>query len=267
MVPPAAPVVGELDGEIDLGHDRFPRPDRARQGDDHDRVDLGVERERGPTAGHADLGHLHPSALRVHRLVGAEPQHLQRLRQDLLVLVGHLVARIDVEDQLARRRVRPIREPDPLPRRDDLAVEVEPRIDLVARQPRGDRQPRPLVRREGPGDSASGPRRVPEAHRPGRPPRPPGRTPGPARRSVAPARASSRPILRNEFGHRAEPARIVTETGGEVSTTRARAGHVIPLDRGGHHIALPSMRCSACSLRGRLTTPDPGEFALLAEAE
>ena len=146
MVPPPPPVIGQLKREVDLDDDRLPRRHRVTERDDHHGVDGGVEREAGRPVPDPDLGDDHPVPLRVHRLLGAEPEHLQRLRQGHPVLVLHPVTWIDVEDELGGRDARPVREPDPLARRDPPLIQVEPGVDVIPRQPGRDRRPRPLIR-------------------------------------------------------------------------------------------------------------------------
>ena len=134
VVPPAPPVVGQVERELDLGLDRPSRGHRPLQGDDHHRIDVRVEPERGRPPRHADLGDRHPPPPSVHRLVGAEPEHLQRPGEDRPVAVLHPIARIDVEDQLADRDRRAVGELHPLPRDHLPRRQVESRVHLVARQ-------------------------------------------------------------------------------------------------------------------------------------
>ncbi len=148
MIPPAAPLVGQLDREIEHRLGRLSRRQRRRQGDDHDRVgSFGSNSKRAgrPATATAGISIRRPSA--VHRLLGTEPEHLQRLGQDEAVGIGHLVPRVNVENQDVRGGFRAIGEDDPLAGGHEPGGRVDAHVEAIARQPRRHHQPRPLFPR------------------------------------------------------------------------------------------------------------------------
>ena len=82
--------------------------------DDEDGVDGRVVAESDVLALDLDRLDFEPAALEVHRLIGAEAEDFHGLGQQDPVFVGHLVARIDVEDELASGEVGTIGEDDAL---------------------------------------------------------------------------------------------------------------------------------------------------------
>jgi hypothetical protein len=141
MVAPSPPLVGQIEREVDLRRDGLAGRDGPFQGDDHHGVLAGVERERRGAALDADGGDGQPSARQVQRLLGAEPEDLQRLGQDRPIGLGHPVAGIDVEDQLGDGDRRAVREGHPLPGRDPPRIEIQPQDQIIPRQALGDRDP------------------------------------------------------------------------------------------------------------------------------
>src|SRR5262249_37290099 len=94
VMPPAAPVVRKVENEVGRGLDHLSRSYGALERDGHDCVEVRVERESGRLARDADRGGLQTPPLRVHRLVGTEPENPQRLGQYRLILVLDLEPRV-----------------------------------------------------------------------------------------------------------------------------------------------------------------------------
>ena len=137
MIPPPAPLLGQINGEVDNRNGSSSWRHFLGEWHDQDRTVPGVEVESGGSVSQENVSDLHALADRVHRLLGAKAKHLHRLGQLLAILVRHLVAGIDVENQLADRHLRPVGEDNAFTRLDLAACGINPHGKVIAGKPEG----------------------------------------------------------------------------------------------------------------------------------
>src|SRR5271165_722825 len=97
MIPPPAPLLGQINGEVDHRNGSSSWRHFLGEWHDQDRTVPGVEVESGGSVSQENVNDLHALADRIHRLLGAKAKYLHRLGQLGAILVRHLVAGIDVE--------------------------------------------------------------------------------------------------------------------------------------------------------------------------